>query len=499
MYDNHYLNHQNKIKKQKQTFHTYLEQSLGKHQPESVIIEAARGIIETPIFKNTLLNTAIDAMKIILPRDRKVFKYAVLKTLDRAASVNPNINALDFFLELERIIDDSSNNASLKAQAFSIYLKISKSLSATRLEKMFKTFTDQYSSFKEEFKKEVIVISRSISRQDPSKLKLYFNFFNNLIKLDASFSTKDELVECIIWFIQHDKELKRNAIFCLADYIEDCEFDKIKTKILSVLGKEGGHIASSSQLIRLIYNRIILENPVVRCAALSALGEIANADPESRVNVLNLIKRSLNDSDHEVRERAYFYYKILQAQVEEANLKSKDAAAAAKKALENQTSNGEGYAEAAEEEEAVVETQVAATPRSDVVTLKLRKYAFGAKGFDVDVLQNILHLQKEQLLLSSDISADLTNVLRDPDRIAKMLISQGNKEDKKLGGKDAGADQQNKKNDVKDKKEKKEDAKNDISSVIIKAYGNPKLVTKYTVKIILFYFILFIKFLFFFL
>ena len=392
-----------------------------------------------------------------------------MKTLDRAASVNPNINALDFFLELERVIEDTSNNASLKAQAFSIYLKISKSLSSTRLEKMFKTFTDQYSSFKEEFKREVIVISRSISRQDPSKLKLYFNFFSNLIKLEANFATKDELVECIIWFVHYDKELKRNAIFCLADYIEDCEFDKIKTKILHVLGKEGGHIASSSQLIRLIYNRIILENPVVRCAAISALGEIANADNESRVNVLNLIKRSLNDADHEVRERAYFYFKAITAQSEEAKIK--EVAAKTRGRLNNQ--------ENAEEEEIDTKHCAAAPPQNEAYS-KLKKYAFGVKGFDVDVLQNILILQKEQLLLSSDISFDLNSVLRDPDRIAKMLVNQINKEDKKQAGKDSA---EQKRADGKDKKEKKEDAKSDISPVITKAYGNPKSATKYTVNI----------------
>lgn len=409
-------------------------------------------------------------MKLILSRDRKVFKYAVMKTLDRAATVNPNINALDFFLELERVIDDNTNNASLKAQAFSIYLKISKSLSSTRLEKMFKTFTDQYSSFKEEFKREVIIISRSISRQDPSKLKLYFTFFSNLMKLDASYETKDELVECIIWFINNDKELKRNAIFCLADYIEDCEFDKIKTKILHVLGKEGGNIASSSQLIRLIYNRIILENPVVRCSALSALGEIANSDPESRINVLNLIKRSLNDSDHEVRERAYFYYKVLSTQIEET--KSKEA--------RDKSHESEINGNNADEEE--VKTYIAPKPQNEFFS-KLKKYAFGTKGFDVDVLQNILHSQKEQLLLSSDISSDLTSVLRDPDRIAKLLITYNNKEEKKVSGKDVS---EHKKADGKDKKDKKEESKTDISTVITKAYGNPKLVTKYTVKFYIF-------------
>lgn len=400
-------------------------------------------------------------MKVILSKDRKVFKYAALKTLDRAATVSPNINALDFFIELEKIIDDSSNNASMKALAFSIFLKISKSLSSTRLEKMFKTFTDQYNTFKEEFKKEVIVISKLISRQDPTKLKLYFNFFSNLIKLEASYPTKDELVECIIWFIHHDKELKRNAIFCLADYIEDCEFDKIKTKILNVLGKEGGHISSSSQLIRLIYNRIILENPIVRCSSISALGEIANSDSESRPSVLNLIKRSLNDSDHEVRERAYFYFKIITGLMKEAKIKENN------KPSENINENLE-------------KEEVCESLKNNITTndsyMKLKKYAFNSKGYDIDVLQNILQSQKESLLLSKDISADLSQVLKDPDRIAKMLFNQGAQEDKKNLGKDG----EYKKAEGKDKKD---ESKSDISSVITKAYGNAKLITKFTVKI----------------
>ena len=314
---------------------------------------------------------------------------------------------------------------------------------------MFKTFADQYATFKEEFKKEIIVISKSISKQDPSKNKLYFSFFCNLIKLDANFQTKDELVDCIIWFVHNDKELKRNAIFCLADYIEDCEFDKIKTKILHILGKEGGNISSSSQLIRLIYNRIILENPIVRCAAISALGEMGNSDKNSKKNILNLIKRSLNDSDHEVRERAYFYYKILGDENEQ-------------KSQENQESPN---------------IEINSSCRSGNKDYsKLKKYAFSSKGFDVDVLQSILNTQKESLLISSDISGDLIGILRDPDRVAKMLINSSSSGDKKNT-----RDGDGKKTDGKDKKEKKDEFKSDISSVIMKAYGNPKLTTKYNV------------------
>ena len=402
---------------------------------------------------------AIESLKTLLIKDRKVFKYSALKTLDKAASLNPNINALDFFIDLEKIIDDSSNNASIKALALSIFLKISKSLSSLRLEKMFKTFTDQFSTFKEEFKKEIIIISRSISRQDPSKMKLYFNFFSSLIKLEAEFSTKDELVDSIIWLIHNDKDLKKQAIFCLADYIEDCEFDNIKTKVLSVLGQEGGLIKSSSQMIRTIYNRIILENPVVRCSAVSALGEIANSDPESKGNVLNLMKRSLNDSDHEVRERAYLYYKVLNGK--NGNEENKD------NVNDNANANANGD--------------------KDIINseglLKLRKMTFANKSYDVDVLQNILHMQKDSLLLSDNISRDLNTILKNPDTIAKMLIDKNNSNEDinaKVNDTSKGSGARNKK-DLKDKKDKNAD-RSDISNIITKAYGSPKLTTKYTVR-----------------
>lgn len=332
---------------------------------------------------------------------------------------------------------------------------------------MFKTFTDQFSTFKEEFKKEIIIISRSISRQDPTKMKLYFNFFSSLIKLETEFSTKDELVDSIIWLIHNDKDLKKQAIFCLADYIEDCEFDNIKTKVLSILGQEGGSIKSSSQMIRTIYNRIILENPVVRCSAISALGEIANCDPESRANVINLMKRSLNDSDHEVRERAYLYYKILKGKNSNQNPNEEN------KDNVNDDINHNGDKE---------------NLNSEANLLKLKKMAFANKSYDVDVLQNILHMQKDCLLLSDNISRDLSSILKNPDTIAKMLMDQNNANENsenqsgninKSKGNDVNA--KNKKIEGKEKKDKNAD-KSDISPIITKAYGMPKVVTKYIVK-----------------
>lgn len=80
---------------------------------------------------------------------------------------------MDIFIELEKIIDDSSFNACFKALALSIFLKISKSLSDSRLDKMFKTFLEQFKNFKEEFKKEIVLITRVQCKENPTKNKVF--------------------------------------------------------------------------------------------------------------------------------------------------------------------------------------------------------------------------------------------------------------------------------------------------------------------------------------
>ena len=331
---------------------------------------------------------------------------------------------MDIFIDLEKIIDDNSNNSSIKALALSIFLKISKSLSDSRLEKMFKTFAEQYTTFKEDFKREIINISRNICKDsidNLNKMKLYFNFFANLMRLDASFSTKLELVEAILWFVDNLETLKRNAIICLAEYIEDCQYDNLKTKILNVLGKEGPSISGVSQLVRYIYNRIILENSVVRASAISALGDIAHKDKTLRKNIINLIKRSLSDIDNEVRERAYFYTKALSELDEKEN-------------------------------------------KSIITT-----YLLTPKMIDIDLLQRVLKERKERLIESDNISEELSKTLHDPSILAGILKKTDNTEEKKKKPKGEKIELEDKTGDEYKK------------TVFGKMYGQPKNVTKLSV------------------
>ena len=294
----------------KDTFNRFLEVSLYNIE-ESIKIEACRAVMQISNVKPSLKKTTIATLCDLISSTNKIVRFSAMKTLDKYIDEFAQNIAVDIFLELEKIIEDSGTNSSIKSYAFSIFLKISKGLSDYRLEKMFKTFIEQYTKFKEDFKKKLIIISRNISRANPSKNKLYYNFFCSLFKLDASPQTKIEILEALIWFIYNDQELKLQSLLFLAESIFDCQYDILKIRILNLLGKECDLVNNKSKLVRYIYNQIILESPMVRASAISALGEIGFKEKNMRDIIISLIENCLNDDDNEVRERAFMVSMIM--------------------------------------------------------------------------------------------------------------------------------------------------------------------------------------------
>jgi len=80
------------------------------------------------------------------------------------------------------------------------------------------------------------------------------------------------------------------------------------------LAEEGPKSKNPSSYIRFIYNRVNLEKAVIRAAAVSALATFAFKVPALRHNILLLLNKCLKDSDDEVRERAFFFIKLLEDQ-----------------------------------------------------------------------------------------------------------------------------------------------------------------------------------------
>lgn len=417
-------------------FNSFLERSIYNYE-ESIKIEACRAILTSKKTKQSLQNNAMSTICDLISSAKKVVKFAALKTLDQFIAKYATVLAMDIFIELEKIIEDNLMNSSIKAIALSIFLKISKGLSNDRLEKMFRSFIEQYPTFKEDFKKEVVVISKGISRENTSKNKLYYSFFCSLFKLEASSSTKLEILDALIWFIYNDKQLKVQTIFFLAEFITDCQYEAVKVRILNLLGKECQSATSPGKLIRYIANQINLESPMVRASAISALGEIAFKEPKQRQTILKYISRSFNDNDNEVRERAYFCYKALQdldVPAEESETKPKI---------------------------------------SNVIFPESNKN-FKLNDLNIDIIQNVLKFEKEYLLKSDNISQELCNILQNTEKISEIIKQTQEKE--QASTKETKAHKGEAKKAIESDSGVEGDYKKTMFS---KIYGNPKNITEY--------------------
>ena len=80
---------------------------------------------------------------------------------------------------------------------------------------------------------------------------------------------------------------------------------------MNFLALEGPLAKNPASYIRFIYNRVNLEKAVILAAAVSALVAFANRVPKLTESIVLLLKKCLNDSDDEVRERALFYVNLL--------------------------------------------------------------------------------------------------------------------------------------------------------------------------------------------
>jgi len=83
---------------------------------------------------------------------------------------------------------------------------------------------------------------------------------------------------------------------------------------LHLLGVEGPNTPKPTKYIRYIYNRVVLENAIVRAAAVTALAKFGvgeKADPSVKASIKVLLTRCLDDPEDEVRDRAALSLKLL--------------------------------------------------------------------------------------------------------------------------------------------------------------------------------------------
>jgi len=139
------------------------------------------------------------------------------------------------------------------------------------------------------------------------------SFLSGILRDEGGYEFKRSVVESIFDLIKFVPGSKEDALAQLCEFIEDCEFTKLAVRILHLLGVEGPKTKQPTKYIRYIYNRVVLENALVRAAAVTALAKfgIGQQDPEVKRSVSVLLTRCLDDTDDEVRDRAAFNLRLM--------------------------------------------------------------------------------------------------------------------------------------------------------------------------------------------
>ena len=126
-----------------------------------------------------------------------------------------------------------------------------------------------------------IVVVQAISalcKKYPRKHSVMMEHLAKMLRDEGGFEYKKAIVECIIAIINESPDSKEIGLMQLCEFIEDCEHTSLATRVLHLLGQHGPTCEQPAKYIRFIYNRVILENEIVRAAAVSALAKFGAVD-----------------------------------------------------------------------------------------------------------------------------------------------------------------------------------------------------------------------------
>ncbi|SPO42390.1 probable coatomer gamma-2 subunit [Moesziomyces antarcticus] len=276
-----------------------------RHKSDMVNYEAARVICEMKNVSTQDLYRPIAVLQLFLSSPKSTLKFAAIRTLAKLAQTQPAA-VQTCNVDMENLITDT--NRSIATYAITTLLKTGNEASVDRLMKQISGFMSEIS---DEFKVIVVDAIRSLCLKFPSKQTVMLSFLAGVLRDEGGFEYKRAVVEAIFDMIKFIGDCKETALAHLCEFIEDCEFTKLSVRILHLLGVEGPKMPQPHKYIRYIYNRVILENAIVRAAAVSSLAKFGIADKSLNARIKVLLERCLDDVDDEVRDRAAMYLRVL--------------------------------------------------------------------------------------------------------------------------------------------------------------------------------------------
>lgn len=278
-----------------------------RHKTEMVNFEAAKAICDMRDVTDAEVVQSIHILQLFLTSPRAVTKFAALRILSQFASFKPDA-VRSCNPDMETLITNS--NRSIATFAITTLLKTGNESSVDRLMKQITGFMAEIT---DEFKVTIVEAVRTLALKFPAKQGGVLSFLSGILRDEGGYDFKKAVVEAIFDLIRFVPEAKEDSLATLCEFIEDCEFTKLAVRILHLLGREGPSTPHPTKYIRYIYNRVVLENAIVRAAAVTALAKfgVGQKDPDVKKSVHVLLTRCLDDTDDEVRDRAALNLRLM--------------------------------------------------------------------------------------------------------------------------------------------------------------------------------------------
>ncbi|RIB01705.1 Clathrin/coatomer adaptor, adaptin-like protein, partial [Gigaspora rosea] len=240
-----------------------------RHKSDIVNFEAAKAICNIKDVTSKELYPAINVLQLFLSSPRFTLRFAAIRTLNKLAMTHTT-SVQPCNLDMENLITDQ--NRSVSTFAITTLLKTGNEASVDRLMKQITGFMSEIS---DEFKVIVVDAIRSVCLKFPTKQAVMLGFLSGVLRDEGGYEFKRAVVEAIFDLVKFIPESKEAALAHL------CEF--LSVRVLRLLGVEGPKTANPTKYIRFIYNRVILENSIVRAAAVSALAKFGVSVEDPRL------------------------------------------------------------------------------------------------------------------------------------------------------------------------------------------------------------------------
>ena len=283
-----------------------------KHKSDMVELEACKTLINLQhLIKDDQFMQIVTTLQKLLGVPRTATRFAAIRLINKISIKHPE-KIIVVNLELEGLINDT--NRSISTLAITTLLKTmgagtvdTGSTGGESVDRLITKMTSLMDEITEDFKIVIIEAIENLALKFPAKHKKLVSFLTDLLRDDGTLELKSSIVDALFDLIKFlpDTGAKQLILMNLCEFIEDCEFTELSVRILHLLGDEGPHTSNPSYYIRHIYNRLVLENSIVRSSAVIALAKFAAVcGGDVSKNIVILLERCLNDVDDEVRDRA---------------------------------------------------------------------------------------------------------------------------------------------------------------------------------------------------